>query len=207
MQNKNSAGNVVIIILVAVALFGALTFTLSKSMNGGSSDELTQAQVELHASKLITYASEAEAVIAQMEFNGASYDDLNFVLPSNAAFETGSDIYKVFHTDGGGLNLKPVQTPPFSTSAAITDIMIRNDFGFEWTPTTAPDIVFVARGLEQSVCEEINRQILADTTIPDMTLAVLVTPVECAGCDGHASMCVYSTASSQFNYYSIIGAQ
>lgn len=223
MQNKNSAGNVVIIILVAVALFGALTFTLSKSMNGGSSDELTQARIDLHVTDIMTYASQAESVVAQMVFDGASIDDIDPILPSDGAFETGSDIYKLFHISGGGLNYKAAKEPPFvfetapTTQSAWVTSTVTN---VEWTPTASNDLIITAFGIEQEICAELNKRITGSTIIPALTLGGAtpdgafaedsgggdLTTTECAACDGYSALCV-SNAADRYYFYSIIGGQ
>lgn len=223
MQNKNSAGNVVIIILVAVALFGALTFTLSKSMNGGSSDELTQARIDQHVSGLMTYASQAEGVVAQMMFDGTSIDDIDPILPSDGAFETGSDIYKLFHISGGGLNYKAAREPPFvfetapTTQSAWVTSTVTN---VEWTPTASNDLIITAFGIEQNICAELNERITGTTTIPALVGAGFadeafaedsggsdLTTTECAACDGYAALCVSNAAVDRYYFYSIIGGQ
>ncbi|MGB1077612.1 MAG: hypothetical protein ACPG05_04825, partial [Bdellovibrionales bacterium] len=158
---ETQRGNIIVLILVAVALFAGLTFTLSNSMQGGSSDELSEAQVKLHATQMISYSAQVEAAIDQMIFNGMDIDQINLVFPSDPTFETGSDIYKLFHVDGGGVNYKPPTTPPFEAGGIWTP-----DYReWDWTPTTTHDFAMVAAGIQEDICAEINNQLTGDSTI------------------------------------------
>jgi hypothetical protein len=220
MQNKNSAGNVVIIILVAVALFGALTFTLSKSMNGGNSDELNSARATIYANQIITYSADVEGAINQMIFNGSGIDDFNFILPSDAAFETGSDIYKVFHPDGGGVNYKKIPQAIIeeATPTPSPDWYLGLFNNTEWTETAAFDVMLTAYQIKESVCEEINNQLIGSKNIPvlgddlqnrliDTATNLSLNAAVCSGCDGHASLCVENGTGNAWAFYSVVSAR
>lgn len=220
-HHHKDAGNVVIIILVAVALFAGLTFTLSKSMQGGSTSELDQARLEQYTSNILTYASQADAVVSEMVFNGADISNIDTILPSDVAFETGSDIYKLFHISGGGLNYKTAKEPPFvMVSPAPTTQsgwVTSNVTNVEWTPSAANDLILTAFGIDQNLCAYINQRLTGANTIPalagepadelfaeDGTPADLTT-TECAACEGYSSLCV--SDSGRYHFYSIIGGQ
>ncbi len=220
----HSRGNAVIIILISVALFAALTFTLTKSMRGGHSSEITQASIEQHTSDLLTYAATAESVVEQMLFNGSTMDTIDPILPSDVNFEVGEDIHKLFHTSGGGLNYKPAKEPPFvliSPAPAVQSAwVVTNATDVEWTITTANDLLLTAFGIEESICAKINEKITGSTTIPvllgagfadrafaEEPAASDLTAVKCAACEGFPALCVTNDTADRWYFYSIIGSR
>ncbi len=217
---KNQGGNAVVIILIAVALFAALTFTLSRSVQDGESNELTRAQTEIYASQLMSYAAEVESAISQMLYSGAEIDDLDFVLPDDTDFETGSDIYKVFHPDGGGVNLKRLPEGVIAQVSATTpaDWYLDRFNNVEWTPTTKMDVILTAHQIAKSTCEEINKVITGSRTIPalnDSLSNILVAgnaesdldETACSDCEGYASLCVSNVSVNAWSFYTIVAAQ
>lgn len=218
---QNETGNVIVLILIAVALFGALTFTLSRSMQGGNSDELNAAQLQQYTSEILTYAAVAENVVNQMAFDGTAIDEIDPILPSDGAFNTAPNIKKLFHVSGGGLSYKPAKEPPFVlvSPAPTTQSawVVSNVTNVEWTPSTANDVVLTAFGIEEGICAEINKKLTGSVTIPALVGGGIendvfaedggganLTTVECPACDGISSLCVSNAAVDRWFFYSII---
>ncbi len=193
-------------------------------MQGGNSSEVNEASIARYTSELLTYSGVAESVIDQMLFNGASLDDIDPILPSDGAFETGSDIYKLFHANGGGLNYKPAREPPFvlvSPAPTTQSGWVISDItNVEWTETTSTDIILTAFGVAQNICAELNEKITGSNTIPALVGASFpdeafaeesggsdLTTIECATCDGYSSLCVSNAAVDRWYFYSVIGAR
>ncbi len=221
---RNEAGNIIFLILIAVALFGALTFTLTKSIQSGGSTELDEARIKQYASEILSYASDADSVITQMGFNGSDISEVDPILPSDVNFEAGSDIHKLFHIDGGGLNYKAAKEPPFlMVSPAPTTQsawVVSNDTNVEWTSTTADDIILTAFGIEEAVCAKINKIITGSTTIPSLvggspaTLDSLwaedgggvdFNATACGAWEGNSAVFVSNSTSNRWAFYSIVG--
>ena len=90
--------------LIAIALFAALSFTLGRQSDTSEVGSLEGERAELYASQLISYATQTKSAIDQMLFTSASdIDDLDFMAPTDANFETAPVIHKVYHPQGGGL--------------------------------------------------------------------------------------------------------
>ena len=85
-MTNNQSGNAMIYVLIALALFGFLTLTLSRSNNQADGQDIDDEQAELYALELMEYAASAQAVVDQMLFSGSEIDDLDFVIPSDPAF-------------------------------------------------------------------------------------------------------------------------
>jgi len=70
-------GNVVILILVAVFLFGALAFTFTRSARDGSSN-ITRQQAKIAAQEILNYARLVESAVDRVRRNGCSESEISF---------------------------------------------------------------------------------------------------------------------------------
>ena len=210
-------GNALIYVLIAIALFAGLGFTLTRQARNTGTTEIDDAKSELYAMQLITYASQTKSVIDQMIFTGSTIDDLDFIEPADAGFNTAPHIHKIYHPQGGGL------TPATLPDDVISQITTPPDAGWymgrfnniEWTDTNGTDVILTAYQISRTACETINEKITGTTTIPaltgDMDDYLLdtatnndLTAAACAACDGYTSLCVSNSAATAYSYYSVI---
>ena len=226
MKSKNvsfekESGNAVIYVLIALALFGSLMFTLSSTSDQSDHASLDEEAVIFQASQLSNYAGSAKNVVDQMLITGTSFANLDFVYPNAASYDTAPHYNKFFHPEGAGFNYMGAQDPPFETCGACpiaSGWYISDATNVEWTPSVSTDVMITAVGISQEICEEINERITGSTTItafdtvnpsPEMTFAEdaggsNLTTVECSGCDGMPSLCVSNNAADRYYYYNII---
>lgn len=186
---SSESGNVLIYVLIAIALFAALTFTLSGQEDTGEAGSLSDDKVEIQATQLISTASQIKSVIDQMLFSGAQIEDLDFTLPTDTAdfndANPANNIYKVYHPEGGGLNM------PVLGGVAVDDdnISIPSDpkpgwylgrfNNVSWTPkdsSSGPgnyeDVILTAYGIDKRICENINEKVTGSTDIPEPSAAI-----------------------------------
>jgi len=106
-SRKNESGNVFMFILIGVALFAALGYSVAKGFRSDTSSTLTKKQVELAADDILTYAQKVSRTVDRLRRNGCSESEISFENPvvSGYAFTT-RDKCKVFDTAGGGLTWK-----------------------------------------------------------------------------------------------------
>lgn len=222
---KNEKGNVFVYILVAVGLFAALMFVLSKSagQNDGAAD-LTDGESKILAGEIIAYAASATNTISQMQQTGATVSMIDFMLPSDIDFDDAPTIYKIFHPDGGGLNYKPL---PQKASAddqvgLVAGYYVGRFNNIEWTPTTANDVVFTAYEIKETVCKELNRKVAGTETIPaivgdtlqnffvydDLHAGTNVNfeVANCPTCEEISALCV-TDGLGKYAFYSILEAE
>lgn len=211
------AGNAMVYVLIALALFGFLTITLSSQNDQADGQNLDDEQAALYANELMSYAASAQNAVDMMIATGSEIDDLDFVLPSDAAFNTPPHYNKVFHPLGGGLNYEEKFNEDAQNHATDSQWAINTGINIVWTPTTANDVTISAYFVKQQVCEEINKTILGNTTIPvtasphaEYFLSTGTTNfdmTECAACEGYPSLCVENDTNDNYSFYSIIAAQ
>lgn len=173
---RNERGNALVYVLIAIALFAALSFTLMRNTDSGEAGALPAERAELYASQLISYAVQAKSVYDQMEFQGARIDQIDFVTPADTTnFNAGSNIRKIFHPEGGGLNVGTLTKDAASTSG-ITPASdpapgwyMGRFNNIEWTPSAGTDIILTAYGIDPVICGLINQKINGSTEIPTIT--------------------------------------
>ncbi len=216
---KNSeAGNALVYVLIAIALFAALTLTLGRETDSGQANALNRERAQLYATQLIAYATQARSAIDQMTFTGLTVDDIDYSLPGTAGFTGGvADFRKLYHPQGGGLIARPLPAEA-SVPNAITNWHIGQFNNVEWSETTAEEVIAVAAGLRESVCAEINNIITGDPTIPTISSRADVffidddlfgftnQPFEtsdCPACEGNLSLCILDN-NGFYYFYNIL---
>ncbi len=202
-----SSGNALFLILIAVALFAALSYAVSRSGRGGG--DISRETALLNAATVVQYASGIRSTVTRMVLLGTNAADLDF---SSAAGGTDA----VFDSSGGGAIF---QTIPASiqTSGALTDeYRYFPDGNIEGVGTAADDVVMFVPWLTQEICREINRGLGLPADPPDMGalgaaalasgVAIPVDAALCAGCVGEPFICVDSLAVNPdlYMYYHVL---
>ena len=213
-----------IYVLIAIVLFAALSFTLSRQSDTGDENSLGQDQAGLFATQLISYSAQVKSTVDQMLFTGSLGRELLFVLPTDATFNVGSHTEKVFHPEGGGLipaNL-PVDATHEVSSAPPAGWYMGRFNNVEWTKTDTQDVLLVAHQIARSVCENINKKITGTTDIPALSVApakVLIDAsfhsgenqdfekAQCKTCADYHSLCVSNPAKTEWSFYNVIVAE
>lgn len=218
-QKYHSArGNAMVYVLIALALLGFLTITLSRQNDQSDGQDLKDETVEFYSNELIEYTSAAQYAIELMLSSGSKIDDLNFVIPGGAGFETGSHIHKVFHPQGGGLNYEASYDDAIAVGGAGA-WYFQNTLNVGWSDTAGDDVIMMAYNIKPQVCANINKKITGNTTIPSVTTGLddIFNPAatteaafdatNCPACDGYPILCVSNNAVDTYGLYSIIAAQ
>ena len=231
-RRTGERGNALVYVLIAIALFAALSFTLARQGDSGETVSLADDRAEIYASDLISYSVQVKSVIDQMLFTGTKVGDLDFILPTAAGFSGGTQLdrtQRVYHPEGGGLN--PASIP----DDVATSEMTNPDAGWylgrfnnvEWTPTAADDVILVAYQIRREVCEKINMKVKGTTAIPvlgdsikevminaadyggantDFTTDPLGTPI-CGTCHKVSALCVQDQSLDGYAFYTVAADQ
>jgi len=225
----SSSGNAFIYVLLAVILLGGLTYVLSKNSDNNPGSELDAAGAQAAATSILAYASQAQSAVEGMMASGVDAGSIDFTMPSDAAFNTGDTTKKLFHPDGGGLQLK---TLPRNAIGRVVNSPVNSYYAgrynnFEWTPTPAQDVIFSAYGISLAVCQQLQLKVAGTTNIPGtatgLPKAYFVDGVIsgttnadfsaaiCSNCNGQPASCVrngaISSTSTLYTFYSILVAR
>lgn len=170
----NRKGNALFLILIAVALFAALSYAVTQSGRGSGS--VSREQTSLAVSQLMQVASLIQATVNRMIIMGADADDIKFTalscnngdpdenccVPVGVAEECTTGENCVFAPEGGGLTPPSVPVSVLGNPASYTAGGVwfcyyptsseRNDAGGPGT-----DITFAVDGLTEAACVAINK--------------------------------------------------
>lgn len=170
-KKQAERGNILFIILIAVALFATLSYTVTQT-GGHSGSQLTRANAGPIADDLILFASSVEKSVVRMVQRGVSENDLCF--DYDDSITTGYEHAgcatldnRVFAPEGGGVVWKLPQT------AALDPSLSSNPFYGEWFVSAArvlelgttcsdqscSELILFLPYVDISVCEQINRRL------------------------------------------------
>ena len=205
-------------VLLAIALFGVLTATLSSQNNQSDGQDIDEELIEFYANELIEYSAAAKNTIDQMIVTGTTIDQIDFINPTSAVpFSTAPHIHKVFHTHGGGLNYQETFNTNIENDLGTTPgWFFQTGINIEWTNTAANDVVISALRIQEAVCAAINEKITGTTTIPQLTVSLddifengttNLNTTNCAACEGYPALCVENAAGTNWGYFSILAAR
>jgi len=176
-HNKRSkqAGNVFIIILLGVFLFGALMYSFSRSGQKGTGN-LTKQQAKIAAQEILNYARLVEGAVDRVRRNGCSETEISFENSVVSGYENpnspADNSCHIFEEEGGKISYF---TPPedWNDSSQSSELnygelfftgrtLIRN-LGVD----TKDDLIFIISWLPKSICESLNNMLFGEITITE----------------------------------------
>ncbi len=177
IQNR-SQGNVLFLILIAVALFAALSYAVVSSSRTGNSN-ISQDQARILASQLVSELNRFKSGFDRLYASG----DYAQVLFSSVAENTNGIVYVGADTTGRGrtiglFNSDAISLPkPSYVHLARHASFAADTRAYEWFSrdikingielgTDKPDEVLRILFISDLVCQEINRQLSGINTIP-----------------------------------------
>lgn len=163
---KYEGGNVLFIILIAVALFAALSFAVTQSMrsSGGKNSNASSEKNQLLVDQLSQYSSMVSTAVTRIILNNScSLNTINFGTPlwqDNTAYDLGNltpptKVCDVFNINGGGVIF---QAPPFEAlnvsgkEYGFTGHIALTDVG-----TAANELLMVVE-VNKDICIRANEQ-------------------------------------------------
>lgn len=150
----NERGNVLVLILVAVALFAALSFTVADIMRTGDPQMIGDQQAYLFADEILDYSRAMRQTVQGLRIDGCGDTDISFENPVESGYVNGTNTNcQVFHPDGGGLKW-------VSPQANFND-------GSEWYITgsrrvvdigTTSHLILILPNIRKVICQKINER-------------------------------------------------
>lgn len=161
IKRDSESGNVLFLILIAVALFAALSYAVTQSSRtgGGATDGESNL---VNSAQITQYPASVRTAIVRMLIGGVDATQLEFDPPADFASLT-QDNFGVFHPSGGGAT--SVTAPAtvmadgaqgewlFNSRYQITNI------GTTAANNSANDIIAFLPGVNTSICERINQEL------------------------------------------------
>lgn len=189
-------GNLFFYILLAVALFAALTYTVSRGMRGNNVTTMSKRKSGLIATDIITYAQKIERSVSNLRRENISESDICFTHNQNSAVNNAAyssistcadDTYRLYHPNGGGLTLKQASTDWLESSHSgdqsygewvFTNVNGVQDIGNSiMSETSSMELIAFIPHLKEDLCQAINKHLSIGSTIPNNANAFDPSPV------------------------------
>lgn len=159
VRREGQEGNVLFLILIAVALFAALSYAVTQSSRSGSGDAGSETNL-VNSAQMTQYPASIRTAIVRMIVGGTAVSTLNFNSPADFA-NLESTAVGVFHPSGGGAT--HAESPPdlmasgssgtwhFNADMEIPDIGTAGADG--------NDLIAFLPGITLSVCNKVNSEL------------------------------------------------
>lgn len=168
-QNKKQEhGNVFLFVLLGVALFSALAFTISRGMRSTTTTNLSNRETELAAADIVSYAQKMERAVARLRRKSVSENDISFAndfVSGYAHTPAQADSNKVFHISGGTVTWQDPASGVnngddwhFTGATCIADIGT-GATGCDGDTVSNEELIAVLPNLTQSLCSKINEKL------------------------------------------------
>ncbi len=208
-SRPSESGNVLFLILIAVALFAALSFAVSQTTQNSSSGVKNETN-RINTAYLHQFPVSIKQAIVRMKISGQVGDDqLSFAYPGNTDYGTfgTSPTHEVFHPQGGAI----VYTAPPATTNDGTPWIFNGSIEITNVGKTSGDassveLIGLLPGISNELCQEINRTFNGGTgvtpivsiTVPGETNRYTGTytyagTINNAAINGKDAYCYYST--------------
>ena len=156
-QRPCERGSAIVLILVAIALFGLLSFTMAKGTRTGAQN-ISKEKASLLATETLEYGRAMKNAIHDLLINGCAETEISFET-GGSYINPGAPADKschVFEPEGGGLRLKPIPE-----DIQTLNTLYRNPFFVGKTAvlnvgTTAGELYLWMRTRSKDVCMKYN---------------------------------------------------
>ncbi len=155
MRREN--GSVLFMILIAVALFAALSYVVAQMMRGGDSGNMVGAEkASLLSDEVIGYGGQLRQSVQGLRIsNGCGVEDISFETAELTGYDhtpAATSNCMIFDPSGAGMTyIKPSPDVGDGSDWVFTGANIVEDVG-----TASPDLVAILPNLKLTVCNAIN---------------------------------------------------
>ncbi len=187
-SRKSERGNVLFLILIAVALFAALSYAVTQSTRSGGGDASRETNL-VNAAAITQYPASIKTAITRMLVSsGVLADDLLFDLPPFTSLTTTPlqerGVFYPGSSSGGGGGATYTQAPANVMAANTPGTWYFNgengvvNIGTGGAIATAnADIIAFLPGVSLAVCQSIHQKLGLTTTIDDLNALAVLTSV------------------------------
>lgn len=163
LSHKQERGSVFVIILIAVALFAALSYAVFEGGQAGESS-LTKEQSKLAAQEIISMADSIAMAVSKLRLSRCDETQLNFDTPQTGgiyanASAPADDSCDIFKPAGGHVGYVSVPTN-YQRDGGWPQYGFLSQYKVENIGTANTELVLWVWDLTMPVCTEINQMLL-----------------------------------------------
>lgn len=181
---RNQRGNVIFILLIAVVLLGALSFAITQTQRGSTS-QVTDENARLLATEIIDYSNTVANAVGQLRLRGVAETALCFDSPqwpvdhvyAFPACDTQTN--RIFSPDGGGViwaRPTALAFDPDANPSGLWEYVVGNEvtgIGTDGLADDNVDLLMILTGLNFKVCHQINKLLQVENPDAESTPVVL----------------------------------
>jgi len=181
---KNQNGNAIVIIFIAIALFGALAFAFNQTSRT-STGFISDSQADAYASQIISYGNQVKDAVKRLQLRGCSDTEISFENNIVTGYANGNapdnETCNVFSVSGGGLSWKAADQNIFMSAFSgdpsygeyfFPDLVQVQDIGTTCTTADCTELIISLPYMNREICEKINQKL---NVIADLNLHEAVT--------------------------------
>jgi len=217
--NKTQSGNVLFMILIAVALFGALGFAVTGMMRGSGGQGVSQEQAKIYAAEIIQYAQSVKDTIRNLQIsNDCADEDISFENTEVTGYEqtpSARGECKLFDNSGGGIRFTQLNRNDSTKGLYFTGASRVLRIG-----STERDLVLIAHGMDDEICKSLNKNVKINNsdTIPNDNVGYFLFTGEFSGSsriigdtaadlEGKAAGCYFHAAENRNEFFYVLIAR
>ncbi len=170
------SGNVLFLILIAVALFAALSYAVTQSSRSGGGNAGSETNL-INSAQVTQYpASVRTAIIRMIVSSGITTAELQFNSPSDYGTCT-TTARCVFHPSGGGATYVPASPDvvtgsspqPWVFNGQNEVFRVGTSVGGDSETSATVEVMAILPNVDTAVCSKINEELGMGTSIPPET--------------------------------------
>jgi hypothetical protein len=169
-------GSAFIIILIAIAMFAALSYAVSQG-GRSSGGTLTTEQARSAAQELLSNAEAVKQAVQTLRLRGCTETQISLETSDTPAFANptapADNSCHVYDIAGGKVNYLPLN--PIWLEGTYTDWWFSGESAVQDIGTSSPDLIMMAQDLKPDVCEALNKLLLNQEPTPE-TIGVHTDP-------------------------------
>lgn len=186
-NSKGQKGNVLFLILIAVALFAALSYAVTQSSRSGG-DASRETNV-INTSSLTQYPNQVRTAVLRLVIDGTAAELLQFNTSNVTTDETtgsGFSAYlanrAVFDVKGGAASWQPVPGKLLANTTVDKPWIYSMAFripglGTDATDGSGNELIAFAEDITQQICSRLNTDLGWSSTIPVTNATLTLTDV------------------------------
>ncbi len=163
IKEHDSSGSALIIILIAVILFSALTYAATGSFRGGDSGtSSSEDNARIKSSQIIQYATSIEQSVMKMLLKGTSDTDLSFDTEAwgHSDYQHSPQqpvSNRIFHPQGGEVSWsRPPKDSNDGSPWVITGAIRIPEVGLTCADESCSELVAILPNITKAVCDKLN---------------------------------------------------
>lgn len=157
-MKTNQSGNVLFLILIAVALFAALSYAVTQSRSGGGDAQREIALVD--SAVIMNAAANVQLAVQRMLARGVEFHELSFEDVEGQCFDGGANPIEtcVFAPEGGGISMPRINgiLIQYGGGDGTTEV---EGIGTTTHTLSSSETMMFFLGISESICGRINERL------------------------------------------------